>query len=452
MLKLRDFQEVGREFLVTHPQALLADDMGLGKTIQVIAACNDIMAERVLVVCPAAARINWQREFETWGMFFKKPSVLSKLSDKTVMRMICSYDYVARNYEKMEGDWDVVIFDESHFIKTPKTRRARGCYGRIGLVRKAKYVWCLSGTPAPNNASELWTMLYTFGVTRLNYNDFIDRYCNTIEHTYGKQIIGNNKNFIPELKEMLNKVMLRRKKEDVLKELPPISFENLAVEPGAVDIEMQASFLQYIYPKDEMDELATKLIREQRIVEGYIKENRMGFTGLKGLAGISDSVSTLRRYTGLQKVQPTIDIVSQELDDGAYEKIVIFAIHRDVIVGIQDAFKAKGYQPVTLYGRTNPKTRQRNIDKFQNNPKCRVFIGNIVAAGTAITLTAAHQVLFVEQDWTPGNNAQAAMRCHRMGQENKVFVRVMGVVDSFDERIARIIKRKTEDLTEIFDN
>jgi SNF2 family DNA or RNA helicase len=102
-------------------------------------------------------------------------------------------------------------------------------------------------------------------------------------------------------------------------------------------------------------------------------------------------------------------------------------------------------------GAIDPATRQRNVDNFMKNPKYKVFIGNIQAAGTAITLTSAHNIVFIEQDWVPGNNAQAAMRVHRIGQTKPVHVRVLYLPDTIDEKIARILKCKTRDLIALFD-
>jgi SWI/SNF-related matrix-associated actin-dependent regulator of chromatin subfamily A-like protein 1 len=106
---------------------------------------------------------------------------------------------------------------------------------------------------------------------------------------------------------------------------------------------------------------------------------------------------------------------------------------------------------MTLYGETPPDKRERHIRCFQNKPKYRVIICNIQAAGTAITLTAAHQVAFAEVSWVPAENAQAAMRVHRIGQTHPVTVRFFGLAGSSDEQVARVLRRKTRDLTAIFD-
>jgi SWI/SNF-related matrix-associated actin-dependent regulator 1 of chromatin subfamily A len=130
----------------------------------------------------------------------------------------------------------------------------------------------------------------------------------------------------------------------------------------------------------------------------------------------------------------------------------VFAVHRDVISILASALRKKfgRFGVVTLFGGTPPRRRQENIDRFQTDPKCRVFIGQVVAAGTAITLTAAHDVLFAEASWNPADNAQAAMRCHRIGQDEPVFVRFVSAAGTIDERIQRVLRRKTETITQLF--
>lgn len=450
------YQVKGANFLASMTHALLADDMGLGKTCQAILAADIIGARKILIICPAVARVNWKREFAMWSIYSADFTVCESKNDYPTDRTIVSYDYATNYVERLterESYWDLVINDESHFIKEPSANRTRAIYGKEGIVRKARRMWNLSGTPAPNNAAELWAMLFTFGVTPLTYDQFIDKFCTTRTAFYrGRshlQVTGTKPEALPELKALLSKVMLRRLKEEVMNELPPISYEDLVVEAGPVDLSVESTFADYIFPVDRTDQLMAKLEEERNYIETTV--DRLGFSrdGMKVLEGMAKSVSTLRRYTGCQKVKATAELVSQELEANAYDKLVIFAIHRDVIEGLR--VRLSKFGAVTLYGGTPPKTRQKNIDKFQNNPKCRVFIGNILAAGTAITLTSSCQVVFVEQDWVPGNNAQAAMRCHRRGQTRPVFVRFVGLVDSIDQRIAQVLKRKTKEITEILD-
>lgn len=453
MESLFQYQKEGVEWLAPRKVALLADEMGLGKSAQAIVAAHSVRAKRILVICPAVARINWSREFQRWSPCPPPFSVLFSLKDRpsASCSAICSFRYATENAEKLkEVGWDLLIIDEVHFLKSVSAKRTGKIFGRGGLVHSAQRTWILSGTPAPNHAGELWTILYVFGVTTLPYDKFVDRYCNTVDGPRGPSITGTKKSMIPELKNLLSKVMLRRKKMDVLKQLPPISFHETFVEPGAVDLEIQAGFAEWMYPKDRSAELMGVIRGEEKVLEAALSLDATHSDTMKMMEGMAKSVSTLRRYVGLQKVQPVVEMVKGELSLGLYEKLVIFAIHRDVIEGLRRELHE--YGAVTLYGGTALDARQRNIDKFQRNPKCQVFIGNIAAAGTNITLTAAHQVLVLEADWVPGNNAQAVMRCHRIGQLEPVTVRFVSLNHPVDERVTAVLKRKTKELAEIFDN
>lgn len=448
-LDLFDFQIRGSKWLAERNVALLADEMGVGKSAQLVHACDLVNAKRILIVCPAVGRENWTREFRLFSPNFRAFQVVldGKSPISAAHSIIISYDLAIK--VKIPCEFDVLILDEVHMCKSLDALRAKRIFGKEGLVRQSKRVWAASGTPAPNHPGELWILLYSFGATNLKYDAFVETYCKTYPSNFGIKICGAKPDMIKDLKKKLNSVMLRRKKEDVMSELPPIMYSDLVVEPGEVDLDIESSFIQYVYPVDRTQFLFNKMREERALLEGVVGATGLGKDGLMGLNALAKSVSTLRRYTGLQKVKPIIELVTQELTDKAYEKVVIFAIHRDVIEGLRVGLRK--FRPVTLYGGTAPNTRQSNIDKFQNNRLTRVFIGNIQAAGTSITLTSAHHVVFLEVDWVPGNNAQAAMRCHRIGQTKPVSVRFIGLSDSIDERITQVLKRKTKELTAIFD-
>lgn len=451
MDKLFQYQKEGINWISCKKYALLADVMGLGKTVQAIHGLDRILADTAIVVCPSIARINWLREFEMWAERPRKYQILHKLSDRPIpgRTIICSYDYASANYKTLNKiKWDALIVDESHFIKTAATKRAKAVMGIEGIIRSSERCWLITGTPAPNHAGELWIPLYTFGVTKLSYDAFIARYCDVRTTNFGQQITGTKVSMIPELRLLLEKIMLRRQKDMV--DLPPILYSHRIVEPGPVAIEDMASFIQYFVPTDRRVELNEKLNRENLVLDAAL--NMKGIKEADQLStaqGLCQSVATLRRYVGLQKVQPAIELIKNNFINKEYEKVVLFAIHRDVIEELRIGLRQ--FNPVVLYGRTDPAKRQRNIDKFQGNPKCKVFIGNIMAAGTAITLTAAHHVYFVEQDWVPGNNAQAVMRCHRIGQKKRVSVQFLLLDNSFDSKIGFLLKRKTLQLTKLFD-
>ena len=247
------FQKEGARFLQSHRRALLADEMGLGKSAQAIHASDLQMAKKVLVFCPAIARINWVREFEKFSHFKRKFTVIDSaytpIPDGD--SVVCSYDLVEKVAPKLKvfAPWPVLILDESHYLKSTDAKRTKAVFGREGIARKSARVWCLSGTPMPNNPSELWIMMRTFGITMLSFDEFVARFCDYYVHLNKKCITGAKQTHIPELKYLLSQFTLRRKKVDVLKDLPPIYFKDLVVEASEVDLEVDPVWVEYVSRK-----------------------------------------------------------------------------------------------------------------------------------------------------------------------------------------------------------
>lgn len=415
-MDLFPYQIVGAKFLASVKRGLLADDMGLGKSAQAIAACDAIEGcLSVAVVCPASLVENWKREVKKF-----------KRGPWTVQ--VTSYNKVAA----FDGqEFDVLILDEAHYLKSKSAKRTKAifgekCDGAGGLVSRAANVFCLTGTPTPNNPSELWPMLRAVmpeciekpnkkgDLKPMAYWPFVERFCVTQDTGFGIKIIkGKN---LPELKTRIAPFILRRKKEDVLKDLPPIRFDTLALEGK--------------WPKEANDEsyAVAKILDEQ---------------GVEGLKAMGPHVAQLRRLTGLAKVPAAIEWI-REWFEGGGGKLVVFAHHRDVIHELSKAFK--GY-PVVDGSTTD---RQAQVDRFQNDSSAKIFFGQIQAAGTGLTLTASSDVLFVESSWVPAENEQAAARIHRIGQRNACTVRFAMLAGSIDEDIQRAVMRKTSDIARLF--
>ena len=448
------YQIEGAKFLASKPQALLGDEMGLGKSAQAIHACDLVGAFQILVVCPAAVRINWDREFHRFSPMDRPCKVIQTGKEKPINGVnVVSFDLLAKLLDPLRAvNWDVLIIDEAHYLKERSAKRTKAIYGHAfknGIAHKAKHVWRLTGTPMPNDASELYTHLRSAGVVNEPYWDFVYRFCAGFEGDYGYKITGVKN--VPQLKELLAQMMLRRKKEEVMTELPPITFHNVTVERSEVELDPWfyenwkpigiPAFLEQIKGVDQS--LKTAL---QTIKTGHHHNSDDSVALLESFA---KSTSTLRRYIGLAKLPKVLDIIEEDLASGAIEKIVLFAMHQQVIEQTRTRFRK--YGAVTLYGGTPTAKRQYNIDKFMNDKRCRVFIGQVVAAGTGITLTSAHEVAFIEADWVPANNAQAAMRCHRVGQTKPVRVRFFTCAGSVDEEVMRVLVHKTREITKVLD-
>lgn len=444
------YQRIGGDFLAGRAQALLADDMGLGKSCQAVLGCDLVGARNILVFCPASVRVNWEREFHRFSPLDRDCVVLMSGKDAPdASVVVCSYDLLANEKllkKLLARQWDVMVLDEAHYLKERTTMRTKAVYGK--LARHCAHVWRLSGTPAPNNASELWTHLKSAGIVTEPYWDFVYRYCSGFDSNFGFKITGHKNT--DDLKQLLSQFMLRRKKEEVMTELPPITFQEVTVERSAVELDpvfyeqtrgkTTQQFHEELKNSDQTLRNALKALSDSKYSNSDDKARV-----LEGMAG---SMVTLRRYIGMAKLPKVCEILTHELDMDLIDKIVIFAIHRDVIEYTRQ--KLARFGAVTLYGGTAPLQRQKNIDKFQKDKKTRVFIGNVLAAGTGITLTAAHEVAFMEADWVPANNAQAAMRCHRIGQTEAVRVRFFSCAGSVDEEVMSTLRRKTAELAKIF--
>lgn len=160
------------------------------------------------------------------------------------------------------------------------------------------------------------------------------------------------------------------------------------------------------------------------------------------------ALATLRRAIGMAKIIPALDYINELLDDGV-SKLLVFAHHVDVLHRLYTGLT--GHGPVLFQGSTPERVRTEAVQRFQNDPKCRVFIGQIDASGTALTLTAASDVVFVESSWVPSSNYQAASRAHRLGQRSAVLARLLYAPDTLDERINTIVARKARDFAQLWD-
>jgi SNF2 family DNA or RNA helicase len=427
MNHLFDYQKVGADFLCKNPAAFLADEQGLGKTLQVIAACDILGLTKVVVICPAIAKINWRREFERWGTVEREVKVFSY--DK-----ITQSKEVRNEIAKFEPD--VLVLDEAHYLKNRTAKRTKYLYGQYcrgdGLVKFADRVWLLSGTPLPSNVSDFWTHLKAIWKYPLNFTDFTTYFCKTWCGSFGLQILGNKTERMAEFKTVLKAIMLRRKSEVVLKDLPPIWWQDTSIE---VNNWSDTKHIEDPREKEAVDAILANALTNEDLSEK--------------IDGIAPHIASLRRLTGVAKAAPIATQIAGELADDAYDKIVIFAYHTDAIQTLYD--KLKDFSPVVVAGGMPTADRQAAIDNFQTDPKVRVFIGQITACSTAITLTAANQVAFVEMDWLNSTNAQAAKRCHRIGQLKPVIVRVFSLANSVDEHVNKILARKARMISEALD-
>ncbi len=445
-MELFQYQKEGAAWLKNRRHALLADEPGVGKSAQLIEAAKGL--ERIIIVAPAVALENWAREFKKFDPERKHAPVIT------------SYDLLVRHSEHFlprEGkhNYQLAGVDEVHMTKEWTSLRSKAIFGvknppitldkngferRVapGLVHFTQRLWALSGTPMPRNASEMWVLFYTFGVTRLSYEDFVARFCTAYKGNsrFNRlKITGTNMEHRDEIRAMFKRIGLRRLKKDVL-DLPPIFHTTFYVKSDADPLKL--------FP--EMKEKLTRELEYMKEQLGLLNWGNETET-LSALEVLAQSVSTLRRYNGLKKVKPALDLITGEFEAGLYKKLVIFCVHKDVVALMKKGLEK--YNPAVITGETPTNKRAAEIDRFQTDPECGAIIANIKAAGVAVTLTAASQVILIESEWNPSDNSQAVDRCHRISQTESVTARYLTLAGSIDDKINEILVKKAQQIASI---
>lgn len=422
-MNLRPYQLEGVEWLRSRKTALLADEMRLGKSAQAICAIHSLWPSyqedmRIGIVCPASAVTVWHGQFAKWWN-----SPLPELH-------ITSYEKATRG--ELDGmEFDALILDEAHKLKTADAQRTKKIYGPKcdsigGLILKAKCVYALTGTPMPNNPSELWPTLRALapelilkGDKPMSYWQFVMRYCKTKDNGFGLQIVGGKN--LDELRERISSFVLRRRFKDVVQDAKEPVFDTLPVAGRAPD-------------ESELKKLLKNCTTDEDI--------------LAAIKRASTHVASTRRLTGLAKVKGVIDWL-RDWHEGEGGKVVFMAYHRDVIHELATGLgSVLGQKVPVLMGGMAAHVKAAATRDFERGAP--VFVGQIEAAGMAIDLSTADTLMFVEMDWVPGNNDQAAKRIQSVEKKSLLTILAATLPGSLDEKIQQANLRKVRDSLQIF--
>lgn len=440
------YQLAGIDYAVRRENCLIADEMGLGKTIQAIGIINYTRPTRVLIVCPAVVKINWQRELQKWLVVKTPVTVVNgnwPPEDRGII--IINYDILSKYVAQITAaPWDIVIYDESHYLKNPKTARTK-----IALSIPAVKRLFLTGTPILNRPVELHPILRAAGVDwAQNWFYFVRRYCAGKQTKWGWDVSGTSNQ--TELGEKLRaSIMVRRQKADVLLELPEKRREIFLLPANGASAEIAAE--KSAWEKYEQKTAAARatLAACRREKQTDTEDYRLAVAGMKTCLADFAEIARLRHQTALKKVPTIVDITAETVDSAGC--VVVFAHHTDVIDGIIAGLTDRVISAEKITGETPVEKRQEIIDRFQAG-KIHVLVGSTRACGVGITLTRASNVIFTELDWTPAAISQAEDRLHRIGQKNAVLVQLCVYDNSIDSLIAKKIVEKEEIIEEILED
>ena len=451
-LDLFPYQQEGVEWLKREPRRLLAWQPGVGKTPTAVVACEDLNAYRVLVLCPPIATGVWVKHFREWTSYqeikvFKDHAFAYQWSKGPGVRIV-PYSQISRMSQVIDAlkslQWDVLILDETHALKTTGSIRTQQVLGqrcdlKDCIAAKAARVWCLTGTPLLNHAGEFWPVLHALAPETitiqndkpLTYDQFVERYCVLKPTLYGNRIVGSKR--FDELAQRIKPFVSRKKKTDA--GLPPLLFSELTL-PGNASLTTGA--------KEQLKALTGQF------------EDMDDDEFLRALHDGAVHLATVRRILGEAKVQPVADIVDDMMATDPDQKVIVFAHHKRVIQELQKRLNKYGVIVIDGSVSASPRAsgyseRDLLVEKFQSSPLVHVAILQIVSAGTAATLTASSTVLFCEASWVPEENNQAASRAHRVGQTSPVTAQFITLPGTLDERIQRVLAQKAREIGLILD-
>ena len=417
------YQLEGVQYALDHKRCIFGDQPGLGKTLQAICSVVKAHKERnvygdtfpVLVICPAALKVNWQREFkffaginasilddrnkDHWQRFWelKKPDG-EALSPVFIVNYESLKKFFVEGFKSTARKdlrsiifddriklFKSVIIDESHKCKSPKTMQSKLVEG---ICKGKPWVLALTGTPVVNNNTDLIQQLKILG--RLEdfggYRHFVSRFCD------GPKQSSNMKELNYRL--WVN-CFFRREKSKVLTQLPEKMRQYITcdISNRKEYSDAENNLINYLRAyKNASDEKVARALRGEMMVR----------------------INILKQIAAKGKIKAVSEFIHDTIDGG--EKLILFAYLKEVV----DELKKEFPDAVTVTGSDNMQQKQASVDRFQNDPECKLIILNYKSGGTGLTLTAASRVGFIEFPWTYSDCEQAEDRAHRNGQKNAV--------------------------------
>ena len=392
-----EHQKEAIQKLLENKKFILADDMGLGKTTSTIISALETGAKKVLIICPATLKINWKREIENYS---DRPIYIAESKNFSTEHdfVIANYDIIKNFHDPkkkedsiiLKSQFDLVIVDEAHYIKNATAQRTKLIND---IVKKTERLWLLTGTPMTSRPMDYFNLLSLVdSPVSKNWMAYAIRYCAGYQFNAGGRKIWNvtGASNLEELRDRTSGTILRRLKENVL-DLP-----DKIITPVYLKLKSKAY-------EDVMGEY----------YDWYDKNPEES----KSLTVQFSKLTKVRQIIAEEKIHQTIEIAENIIEQG--KKVIIFCNFTDSLNKIVEHF---GKTAVKLDGSMAQHERQYSVDQFQENEKIKVFVGNIRAAGTGITLTAGEAAIFNDLSFLPSDHAQAEDRSYRYGQKNNVLV------------------------------
>lgn len=389
-------------------------------TTSAVIAALESGARKVLIVCPASLKINWEREIRNYSD--KKILIVEgRKWGHTFDFYIINYDII-KNYHTTDRsedsddykllintNFDLAIVDEAHYVSNTTANRTRLLNDVLDTIPK---VWLLTGTPMTSRPINYFNLLKIVNSPlTLNWQSYVRRYCAGYQFKVNGRKVWNTSGAsnLDELRERTKNLVLRRMKTDIL-DLP-----DKIINP--VFLELKSTFYD-----EELEEF-------MRIT----KENK----DKESISVTINRLMKIRQLIAMEKVPFTCELIDKFIEQN--RKVIVFTNFTSSLDMIHEKYKKKS---VVLDGRMSKNKRQESVDRFQNEDKVKVFISNIVAGGVGITLTAAETVIMNDLSFVPAHHSQAEDRAYRYGQKNNVLVYYPIFENTVEKIVYNILQKK----------
>jgi superfamily II DNA or RNA helicase len=427
--KLRPYQVQGAAWLLKRARheegALLADEMGLGKTVQTL-ALSEALPGTILVVCPSSLVWNWRSEAAHFlpdlpVLVLDGPDREKRFADVFTCRLvITSYALLRRDIERYKGmTFSAVVLDEAQHIKNPDSQNARAA---CALQARSRFI--LTGTPLENSLRDLWSLFEFLLPGYLgSRRDFKDRYETPLFN-------GERGALWNRLARRLRPYLMRRRKQEILSELPDKIEQVLEVE---LSPEQKSAYTELqLAARAQIDQLRQQSSGAARMrVLTALLRLRQACCDLR-LLGKEGSSSA--------KLNALLELLQEAIDGG--HRTLIFSQFTAMLDIIEGALENTGISFCRLDGST--RDRQGVVERFQSDESIPVFLISLKAGGVGLNLTAADTVIHFDPWWNPAVEAQATDRAHRIGQRRVVTSIKLIARDTVEERVVRMQEKKRE--------
>lgn len=439
--ELLPYQKAGVAYAANARRTFIADEMGLGKTIQAIATLEYLSSRDgdtypAVIVCPPSLVLNWTYEISKWIPHRR----VSSVTNRKTFPEVNSYDIVVIGYSNVQAwqsrllEHGAYVFDESHYCKTSTAQRTKAAVKIARSSKKNTPVLCLTGTPVTNRPAEYASQLDILGRLK-DFGGlwgFYRRYCAAYQDRFGQWNLSGNSH-LDELNERLRGACyIRRTKDQVLSELPPVVHSRLVVD-GSV-----AAMKDYVKAEQDILMYIAERARQLAIEQGLPSYNAAMSAMIRAEANEHlVRLSVLRRLAAKAKMEAALEWIQERVNNG--KKVVVAAHHRDVVDEI-----ARKFGDLRIQGGMKVEEVEENKRKFQtlSADEAPVIVLSIQAAKTGHTLTASEECLFIELPWTPADVDQTYSRLHRIGQKGSVTATYMLTSGTIDEDIYELIENK----------